>query len=105
VHPFLITAAPTRWQRAVRATRRAAVNGSVFAAHFALGLVVLVLRTARVVVTICATLAAWLELYLAERTGKPPLGQIAGMGIATAFADEFARQRAAYATTSEGTTL
>jgi hypothetical protein len=105
VHPYLITATPNRWQRAVRTTRTAAVNGSAFAAHLALGLAVLILRTARVVVTICATLAAWLELYLAQRTGKPPLGQIAGMGIATAFNDEFARQRAAYATTSEGTAL
>lgn len=105
MHPFLIHARPNRWQRAVRTIRTAAVTGSVFAAHLALGLVVLILRTARVVVTICATLAAWLELYLAQRTGKPPLGQIAGMGIAAAFNDEFARQQAAYATASEGTTL
>lgn len=102
MHPYLITARPNWWQRAVRSIRRAAVTATVLAAHLALGAVVLILRTARVVLTVTATLAAWLELYLADRTGKPPLGQLAGMGIATAFTEEFARARAAYAT-PEGT--
>jgi hypothetical protein len=106
MHPYLITAKPSRFQRAVRAARRAAVTGTVLAAHLALGAVVLILRTARVIVTIAATIAAWLEMYLAERTGKPPLGQSAGMGIAAAFTDEFNRAtagyRAAYATDYEG---
>lgn len=98
MHPYLITASPNRWQQAVRWSRHAAVTGSVLTAHLTLGLVVVVLRTARVIVTICATLAAWLELYLARRTGRPPLGQVAGMGIATAFTEEFARTRTVYAT-------
>jgi hypothetical protein len=107
MHPFLITAKPSRSQRAVRRIRCAAVTGTVFAAHMALGAVVLVLRIARVIVTIAATIAAWLEMYLAERTGKPPLGQTAGMGIAHAFTSEFTAARAhyahAYATDYEGT--
>lgn len=106
MHPYLIVAKPNRWQTATRAMRRATVAGSVLAAHLALGAVVLILRTARVIVTICATCAAWLELYLADRTGKPPFGQIAGMGIAHAFTEEFTRARTAYAheyATTEGT--
>lgn len=107
MHPFLITAKPTRWQRAVRRIRRVAVAGTVLAAHIGLGAVVLVLRIARVIVTIAATLAAWLEMYLAERTGRPPLGQTAGAGIAAAFTTEFTEARAhyahAYATDYEGT--
>jgi len=106
MHPFLITAKPTRWQLLLRATRRAAVAGTVLAAHVGLGAVVLVLRIARVIVTIAATLAAWLEMYLADRTGRPPLGQTAGMGIAHAFTNEFTTARAhyahAYATDYEG---
>lgn len=107
MHPYLITAQPNRWQRAVRWSRRAAVTGSVLTAHLALGLVVLTLRTARVIVTICATIAAWLELYLAERTGRPPFGQVAGMGVAAAFADEFrtASTHYAHATTEGGIPL
>jgi hypothetical protein len=97
MHPYLITASPNRWQQAVRWSRHAAVTGSVLTAHLALGAVVLTLRIARVIVTICATLAAWLEMYLAEHTGRPPLGQTAGMGIATAFNDEFRATRAHYA--------
>jgi hypothetical protein len=105
MHPYLITAAPNRWQRAVRWSRRAAVTGMVLAAHLALGLVVLTLRTALVVVTICATLAGWLEMYLAQRTGRPPFGQVAGMGVAAAFTDEFRTARTRYAhdyATTEG---
>jgi len=106
VQPFLITAKPTRWQRLLRATRSVAVAGTVLTAHVALGVFVLVLRIARVIVTIAATIAAWLEMYLADRTGKPPLGQTAGMGIAAAFTSEFRTARAhyahAYATDYEG---
>lgn len=106
MYPYLVVAKPTRWQRTVRAARRMAVTGTVLAAHLALGAVVLVLRTARVVITICATLAAWLELYVADRTGRPPFGQIAGMGIAAAFTDEFRTASSYYAheyATTEGT--
>jgi hypothetical protein len=98
MHPYLITARPNRWQRTLRCVRRATVTGSVLAAHVVIGLVVLIVRSARVVVTIAATLASWGELYLAERTGRPALGQIAGMGVAAAFSEEFNRASAAYAT-------
>lgn len=97
MHPYYVVARPSRWQRTTRAVRRAVIAGTVLAAHLAIGLAVLVLRIARVIVTIAATLASWLELYVADRTGKPPLGQTAGAGITAAFADEFTRARAHYA--------
>jgi hypothetical protein len=97
MHPYYVTAKPSRWQAAVRAARRGTVAATVLAAHLLLALAVVVLRIARVIVTIAATLAAWAELYLAQRTGKPPLGQTAGAGIAAAFAAEFTTARAQYA--------
>lgn len=102
MHPYLIIAEPSRFQRATRTARTVVVAGGVLAAHLVVGVLVLVLRCARVVITIAATLMAWLELYIAQHTGKPPLGATAGAGIAAAFTAEFATARAHYANAYEG---
>lgn len=91
MHAYTITAKPNRRQLFLRSARRWTIRLSVAAALTALGLVVLVLRSARVIANLAATYAARLELYVSHRAGTPPLGQTAGVRLAEAFTAEFHR--------------
>lgn len=78
----LIARPPTPW-------RRLAVTVLAMVAHLVLGVLVLVLRTLRVIVTVATDTAVRAEQQLAARTGRPALSQT-GIGVlAAALAQEF----------------
>lgn len=80
--PVLVARAPAPW-------RRVAVAVLAVTAHLALGVLVLVLRTVRVIVTVVTDTAVRTEQQLAARTGRPALSQT-GIGVlAAAFAQDF----------------
>lgn len=87
MRPQLITAQPPQWRRAARTVGRWLLAVVEIAAHLAIAVIVLAARIAHVTTTVIATHTAYAELYLAQRTGRPPLGQAAGVSIAQAFAD------------------
>lgn len=89
MHAYVITAKPTRWQRAVHTARVWAVRALAAVGLISLGAVVFALRCARPVISVIATGAAWLEFEVSRRTGLPPLGAMAGAKFAAAFAEEF----------------
>jgi hypothetical protein len=78
----LVARAPTPWRRLVLAVL-------AVVAQLLLGVLVLVLRTLRVIVTVATAAAVHAEQQLAARTGHPALSQT-GIGVlAAAFAEEF----------------
>lgn len=80
--PVLVVRAPTPW-------RHVLLTALAMAAHLVLGLLVMTLRTVRVIVAVAAGIAVHAEQQLAARTGRPALSQI-GIGVlASAFAHEF----------------
>ncbi len=85
----LVTARPSRWRRRARTAGRVTLAAVLIALHLAVGVVVLAVRITHVIVTATATQVAYAELYLAQRTGRPALGQAAGIALTTAFAAEF----------------
>lgn len=91
MHPYTITATPNRRQRLTRWLQVWAPRLAVLAGMALLGLLVVILRIARVVADLAATYAAYVELYVAKKAGKPPLGQAAGVVLAEAFTAEFNR--------------
>lgn len=81
--PEVLIARPTRdW-------RRVPLLALLLVAQVAAGLLVLALRTLRVVVTLAATAAGAIEHHLAARTGRPALSQTGIAALAAAFVDEF----------------
>jgi len=79
---LLVARAPTWW-------RRAALIALAITAHLLLGVIVLALRTTRVIVAVVAEAATNAERQLAARTGRPALSQTGIAAIATAFVQEF----------------
>jgi hypothetical protein len=81
--PDMLIARPMlRW-------RRVPLTVLLLAAQVAVGVLALVLRTVRVVVTLAATAATDVEQQLAARTGHTPLSQTSIAALAAAFVHEF----------------
>lgn len=89
----VITTAPRPWARRTRAAEQAVTAVLLLAAHLAVAVIVLAIRIPYTLLGMAARTAARLELRLSAATGRPPLGQTAGVALAGAFAAEF---RAAY---------
>lgn len=89
----LIVIRPRPWRRYARTSGRLSVATGVLLAHLVIAAIVLATRITYVIVKLAAVHAAYLELYLSKRTGKPALGQSAGRALAAAFTDEFHRAR------------
>lgn len=89
MHAYLITAKPTRWQRAARAARVWTVRSLTAVLLLTLGLIVLVLRCARPVVNLLATYAVRVELEVSLRTGLPSVGATIGAHLTEEFVREF----------------
>lgn len=85
----LITTHPSRWRRRARTAGRIAASAAVTVLHLVVAVIVLALRITYAVITVTATAAAWTELYLAQHTGRPALGQVAGVALITAFGAGF----------------
>lgn len=81
----LVARPASPWQRVGNAT----VTVLAVAAHLALGLIVLVLRTVRVVVTVVTAVAMTSEQQLSARTGRTPLSHTGIAAICAAFVAEF----------------
>jgi hypothetical protein len=79
--------------RPARRWKQAPATVGLIAAQVVVGLLVLVLRTARVAVTLAVTTVGAIEHQLAERTGRPALSHTGIAAICAAFVTEF---RAAY---------
>ncbi|MGW6578894.1 hypothetical protein ACWF76_05715 [Streptomyces globisporus] len=58
-----------------------------------LGVVVLAVRCARPIVNYLATRLIFLELWAAQRLGRPPVSGFVGAGITDEFVAEFHRAR------------
>lgn len=97
MRPQLITTQPLRWQRRTRVAGRAVGDVVLLIVHLAVAVIVLAVRVPYTLLGIAARAAARAELALSARTGRPPLGQIAGMTLAIAFVTEF---RTAYRQTT-----
>lgn len=78
---LLVARAPNRWRRIPLAVL-------AVTAQLLLAVIVVAIRTARVVVTLAATAATYAEQALAARTGRPAL-QTGIAAIAAAFVAEF----------------
>lgn len=85
----LITTHPSRWRRRSRTAGRIALTSAAIVLHLVVAVIVLALRITYAAITVTATAAAWAELYLAQRTGRPALGQTAGVHLAAAFTTGF----------------
>jgi type IV secretory pathway TrbF-like protein len=79
---LLVVRAPTRW-------RRVSLTVLAITAHLLLGVIVAILRTARVIVTVVAETAMNAEQALAARTGRPALSQTGIGALTAAFVTEF----------------
>ncbi|MDI9885928.1 hypothetical protein QMZ92_16460 [Streptomyces sp. HNM0645] len=99
MHAYLITARPTRWQRACRAARVCTVRLVVGAALLTLGLLVLAVRCLRPIVNALATAAVRIELEISIRSGLPSVGASLGAHLTDEFVKEF---RSGWNTTKEG---
>lgn len=89
MHAYLITAQPSRWQRAARALRVCTTRLFLGVALLALGLLVFAIRSLRPVVNLFATWAVRLELEISIRTGLPSLGASLGACVTDEFVREF----------------
>ena len=94
MHPFVVTAAPGRRQRLLRAVRQWAPRVLVAVGLTLLGVAVFVLRSARAVINLAAYIAARAEFAASRKAGRQPFGQSLGVGVADAFAAEFHTARA-----------
>ncbi|MBT3077610.1 MULTISPECIES: hypothetical protein [Streptomyces] len=93
MHPYLITAKPGRIRRALAVLRRWSVRALALAVMVVLGVVVLLVRCARPIVNYLATRLVFLELWAAQRLGRPPVSGFVGAGITDEFVREFHRAR------------
>ncbi|WP_329217345.1 hypothetical protein [Streptomyces microflavus] len=93
MHPYLITAKPGRIRRTLTVLRRWSVRALALAVMTVLGVVVLTVRCARPIVNYLATRLIFLELWAAQRLGRPPVSGFVGAGITDEFVREFHRAR------------
>ncbi|MEU3432340.1 hypothetical protein [Streptomyces sp. NPDC006863] len=93
MHPYLITAKPGRFRRAASWVRVWTLRLLALLVMAVLGTVVLTVRCARPVVNYTATRLIFLELWAAQRLGRPPVSGFVGAGITDEFVDEFHRAR------------
>lgn len=93
MHAYLITAKPTRWQQCVRTISHWVPRLLVGLGMVLLGIAVFAIRSVRAIANLVGHHAARLEFALAARTGRQPLGQTIGVGVAAAFTAEFHRAR------------
>ncbi|WP_405548775.1 hypothetical protein [Streptomyces microflavus] len=93
MHPYLITAKPGRIRRTLTVLRRWSVRALALAVMTVLGVVVLTVRCARPIVNYLATRLIFLELWAAQRLGRPPVSGFVGAGITDEFVAEFHRAR------------
>ncbi|GGJ86955.1 hypothetical protein GCM10011583_18210 [Streptomyces camponoticapitis] len=93
MHPYLITAKPGRIRRSLTALRVWSVRLLALAVMTGLGAVVLTVRCARPVINYLATKAIYLELWAAQRLGRPPVSGLVGAGLTDEFIREFHRAR------------
>lgn len=90
MHAYLITAKPSRWQRAAHGARVCAVRTAAVTGMTVLGLLVLACRLPRPVINLLAKGATHLELWVSLRLDLPPLGSLSGAALAREFGREFA---------------
>ena len=93
MRPYLITAKPGRFRRAVVVLRVWALRLLALTVMTLLGAVVFTVRCLRPVINYAATRAAWLELWAASVTGIGPLGAAIGSGLTDEFIREFHKAR------------
>lgn len=93
MHPYLITAKPGRIRRTLTVLRRWSVRALALTVMTVLGVVVLTVRCARPIVNYLATRLIFLELWAAQRLGRPPVSGFIGAGITDEFVAEFHRAR------------
>lgn len=97
MHPYLITAKPGRTRRTLTAARVWTVRILALTVMTVLGAAVLIVRCARPVINYLASRAIYLELWAAQRIGRPPVSGFVGAGITDEFVAEFHRARTAAA--------
>lgn len=97
MHPYLITAQPGRIRRTLTAVRVWTVRILALTVMTVLGAAVLIVRCARPVINYLASRAIYLELWAAQRIGRPPVSGFVGAGITDEFVAEFHRARTAAA--------
>ncbi len=93
MHPYLITAKPGWFRRTATGVRVWTLRLLALAVMTVLGVVVLLVRCARPVVNYLATRLIFLELWAAQRLGRPPVSGFVGAGITDEFIAEFHRAR------------
>jgi len=93
VHPYLITAKPGRIRRTLTVIRVWSVRILAFTVMTLLGAAVLLVRCARPLINYLATRAIYLELWAAQRIGRPPVSGLVGAGLTDEFIAEFHRAR------------
>ncbi|WP_406078706.1 hypothetical protein OG337_28905 [[Kitasatospora] papulosa] len=93
MHPYLITAKPGRIRRTLTVIRVWSVRILAFTVMTLLGAAVLLVRCARPLINYLATRAIYLELWAAQRIGRPPVSGLIGAGITDEFVAEFHRAR------------
>lgn len=91
MHAYLITAAPSRRQQALRWLGRWVPRALMWLGLGVLGVAVFALRAARALIGLAAVTAARIEFEAARRAGTVPVGQTIGVGVTDAFATEFNR--------------
>ncbi|MFB6873734.1 hypothetical protein [Streptomyces sp. NPDC056323] len=99
MHPYLITAKPGRIRRALAGVRVWSVRLLALTVMTLLGAAVLTVRCIRPVINYLATRAIYIELWAAQRLGRPPVSGLVGAGITDEFIREFHRARTATAST------
>ncbi|MFE7398826.1 hypothetical protein [Streptomyces sp. NPDC057557] len=99
MHPYVITAKPGPFRRALTWTRVWSVRLLALTAMTLLGVAVLTVRCIRPVINYLTTRAIYIELWAAQRLGRPPVSGFVGAGITDEFIREFHRARAATAST------
>lgn len=93
MHPYLITAKPGWFRRTAAGARVWTLRLLALLVMGVLGVVVLTVRCVRPVVNYLATRLIFLELWAAQRLGRPPVSGFVGAGIADEFVREFHRAR------------
>ncbi|MEV5619420.1 hypothetical protein [Streptomyces bacillaris] len=102
MHPYLITAKPGWFRRTASWVRVWTLRLLALAVMVVLGVVVLAVRCARPIVNYLAARLIFLELWAAQRLGRPPVSSFVGAGITDEFVREFHRARQ-YATAGSPT--
>ncbi|MFE5958918.1 hypothetical protein [Streptomyces rubiginosohelvolus] len=93
MHPYLITAKPGWFRRTATWVRVWTLRLLALLVMAGLGAAVLTVRCARPIVNYLATRLIFLELWAAQRLGRPPVSGFIGEGITDEFVAEFHRAR------------